>query len=91
LKTVEDVIGRAQPHAVQGRGRHLVEDLIMKILKIVGMLVLIAQKKRPDSLNTAQKTQAICNVLFLNKSRKTAKNGPFLNAAFQISTTIQYL
>ena len=27
LKTVEEVIGRAQPHAVQGRGRHLVEDL----------------------------------------------------------------
>ena len=50
---------------------------MMKILKIDGILNLIAQKKRPDSLITAQKTQAICNVLFLNKSRKTAKDAHF--------------
>ena len=41
------------------------------------MLILIAQKKRPDALNTTQKTPAICNVPFLNKSRKTAKNANF--------------
>ena len=47
---------------------------MMKICKIVGMLILIAQMKRPDALNTTQKTPAICNLPFLNKSRKTAKN-----------------
>jgi hypothetical protein len=47
------------------------------------MLILIAQKKRPDALNTTQKTQAICNVPFLNKSRKTAQNSHFFkNAIF---------
>ena len=33
---------------------------------------------RPDALNTTQKTPALCNVLFLNKARKTfKKNGIF--------------
>ena len=41
------------------------------------MLILIAQKKRTDALNTTQKIPAICNVPFLNKSRKTAKNAHF--------------
>ena len=46
------------------------------------MLILIAQKKRPDALNTTQKTPALCNVPFLNKSRKTAKNAIFFKKAF---------
>ena len=37
------------------------------------MLILIAQKKRPDALNTTQKTPALCNVPFFNKARKTSK------------------
>ena len=41
------------------------------------MLILIAQKKRPGALNTTQKTPALCNVPFLNKSR-TAKIAHFL-------------
>ena len=31
----------------------------------------------PHALNTTQTTPAICNVAFLNKSRKTAKNAHF--------------
>ena len=46
------------------------------------MLILIAQKKRPDALNTTQKTPALCNVPFLNKSRKTAKNAHFFKFHF---------
>ena len=41
------------------------------------MLILIAQKKRPGALNTTQKTPALCNVLFLNKSKKTFKKWHF--------------
>ena len=37
----------------------------------------IAQKKRPDTLNTMQKTPSFCNVPFLNKARKNLKNGIF--------------
>ena len=44
-----------------------------EICKIVGMFILIAQKKRPDGLTTTQKTPALCNVPFLNKARKTFK------------------
>ena len=43
--------------------------------KIVGMLNLIAQKKRPNALNTNQKTPALCNAPFLNKA--TFKKGHF--------------
>ena len=50
--------------------------------KNVGILILIAQKKHPDALNTTQKTPAICNVPFRNKSRKTAKNATFSNMQF---------
>ena len=53
---------------------HKGPPLWWKFWKIVGMLILIAQKKRPDALNTMQKTPAICNVPFLKKSRKTSKN-----------------
>ena len=41
------------------------------------MLILIDQKKRPDALNTTQKTPALCNVLFLNVSRKASKKWHF--------------
>ena len=41
-----------------------------KFWKIVGILILIAQKKRPGALNTTQKTPALCKVPFLNKYRK---------------------
>ena len=44
---------------------------------------LIAQKKCPDALNATQKTPALYNVPFLNKSRKTDKNAHFFkNAIF---------
>ena len=39
----------------------------MKNLKIVGLLVLIAQKKGFDALNATQKTPALCKVSFLKK------------------------
>ena len=48
-----------------------------KFWKIVGMLILIAQKKCSDALNTTQKTPALCNIPFLNKARKTLKIGIF--------------
>ena len=38
--------------------------------------------KRFDALITTQKTSAICKVPFLNKARKTANNGHFLNDFF---------
>ena len=48
-----------------------------KFWKIVWMLILITQKKRPGALNTKQKTPALCNVPLLNKSRKTSKKWHF--------------
>jgi hypothetical protein len=39
---------------------------------------LIAQKKRPDALNTTQKIPALYNVPILNKSRKTFEKMAFL-------------
>ena len=56
---------------------HKGPPLWWKFWKIVGMLILIAQKKRPDALNTTQKTPALCNVPFLNKARKTSKKWHF--------------
>ena len=42
------------------------------------MLILIAEKKHPGALNTKQKTPALYNVPFRNKSKKkTSKNGIF--------------
>ena len=56
--------------------------LVFKIGPILE-LILIAQKKRPGELNSTQKTPALCNVLFLNKSRKTFKKWHFRkNLAF---------
>ena len=47
--------------------------------KTVGILILIAQKKRPDALNAAQKTSGLSKVRFWRKkSRKTLKNWHFL-------------
>ena len=37
-------------------------------------MFLIAQKKRPDTLNATQKTTAFYNVRFLKEIRKTLKN-----------------
>ena len=54
---------------------------MMKIGKIIKKLFLITQKKRPDALNATQKTPALYNVPFLNKSRKTATNAHFFNNA----------
>ena len=52
---------------------HMGPPLWWKFWKIVWMLILISQKKRPVALNTMQKTPALCNVPFPNKSRKTLK------------------
>ena len=56
---------------------------------------MIAQKKRPDALNTTQKIPALYNVPFLNKSRKTfekiaflKKMGIFLQFFFIYSGTV---
>jgi len=42
------------------------------------MLFLIAQIKRFGTLNATQKTAALYEAPFLKKSRKTARNWPFL-------------
>ena len=42
------------------------------------MLVLIAQIKRFGTPNATQKTAALYKAPFLNKTRKTAENWPFL-------------
>ena len=42
------------------------------------MFILIAQKKRPGALNTTQKSPALCNVPFLNKSLKKLQKMGFL-------------
>ncbi len=47
-----------------------------KIRKIVGLLILIAQKKGFDALNATQKTSALCKVPFMKKKEaKMVKNG----------------
>jgi hypothetical protein len=46
-------------------------------MKIIRYFFLIAQIKRLDALNATQKTSALCKVLILKKSRKTAKSAHF--------------
>ena len=46
-------------------------------MKIIRYFFLIAQMKRLDALNATQKTSALCKVLILKKSRKTAKKAHF--------------
>ena len=46
-----------------------------KNVKIVWLLILIAQKKRFDTLNAAQKNTALYNKLFMKKSIIPNKNG----------------
>ena len=46
-------------------------------MKIIRYFFLIAQMKRLDALNATQKTSALCKVLILKKSRKTAKSAHF--------------
>ena len=39
------------------------------------MLILIAQKKGFDAMNTMQRTPALCKLPFLKNQEKTAQNG----------------
>ena len=53
--------------------------LMMKILKIVGMLILIAQKKCPDALNTTQRKRPKVSAMYRSsiKLEKTFKKWHF--------------
>ena len=52
----------------------------MKNMKNGQKIFLIAQKKRPNALNAAQKTPAFYKAQFLKKSRKTSKKLSFFLA-----------
>ena len=54
------------------------------------MLFLMAQIKRFGTLNTAQKTAALYKAQFLKKSRKTARNWPFLTKNAFLTIFIQF-
>ena len=57
---------------------HKGPPLWWKFWKNAQMLIVIAEMKRSDSLNTTQKTTVLCNIPFLNKARKAYKKGYFL-------------
>ena len=59
---------------------------MVKISKIVGLLIYIAQKQGWDALKATHKSSSLCIVPFLKKSRKTAKNYHF----FKIDNFCQF-